>query len=259
MKLEQLASLLKKDAADLEGSLSLQKTDEVPFEQISREIEAALKQQHISGLSEGKKQGEGKAKREILTDLESKIKGKFDVSGNLDEMIEALSEKVSKPIPGADEKIIKERDAWKAKFDEVQNQLTQKVKEFERVELVSTVKGKLKPILEKYSFVTPKVEQVALENYINGNEFIISGDDVFIVQDGKPVVAFETTAEKHFAEFGTPKDQRKTFPGAATQKPGGTSYGTTQKELFTALRAAKTPEEAATIQQQIASLDSQTN
>jgi hypothetical protein len=259
MKLEQLASLLKKDAADLEGSLSLQKTDDVPFEQISREIEAALKQQHISGLSEGKKQGEGKAKREILTDLESKIKGKFDVSGNLDEMIEALSEKVSKPIPGADEKVIKERDAWKAKFDEVQNQLTQKVREFERVELVSTVKGKLKPVLEKFSFISTKAEQRALDDFINGNVFTISGEDVFIEKDGKPLFQFDQIAEQHFADFGTPKDQKKTFPGAAPQKPGGTSYGTTQKELFTALRAAKTPEEAATIQQQIASLDSQTN
>ena len=253
MKLEQLASLLKKDAAELANTLSLQITDEVPEGVISKEFESSLKLARIEGISEGKRQGEGKAKKEALLHVESVLKNKFEVDGStFDEIVENLTGKVGKVEYLKDDTVIKQRDAWKLKHDELQKLYETKIKEFEMIETKSKVKSKLDPYLEKFEFMTDRVKQEAVNSFIHGNKFVIENEDIFLEAEGKLFNNFEQVAEKHLQEWGKPKGSSTKIP--IPSGTGATNYGSTEAELFKALRNAKTPEEAAAIQKELEKL-----
>jgi len=254
MKLEQLALLLKKDAAELAGSLNLQVTDEVPDEKLERLLTETIKVVELTSLSEGKRQAEGRAKKEVLTQTEKLLKERFDVDGaNLEEIIESLSQKVGKVEYKTDEKVLKERDAWKQKAEKEAQEKEQLKKQFERVEVLSTVKQKLSPIMGKFEFPTERVKQIAFEQFTNNREFLISDDAIFVIQDGKPVGSFDSFAEAHFKDFGKLIDKQGVPP--SRDHKSATSYGTNQKELMDALRRAKTMDEKNTILNQLKALD----
>jgi len=88
---------------------------------------------------------------------------------------------------------------------------------------------------------------------VDSNEYLNSGEHIFPTQDGKPIGDFDQFAEKHFSEFGKPKQAVKVIPGGTGT--GSTSYGTTAAELFKQLRTAKTPEEKAIIQEKLKAFD----
>lgn len=255
MKLEQLASLLKKDASELSSTLNLEISADVPDEKLTTILTEHIKLIEVSSLSEGKKQGEGKAKREVLSQAEKLLKEKFEVDGNnFDEIVEALTGKVGKVEIKADEKVIKERDAWKAKAEQAIAEKENLKKSFERIEVLSEVKQKLNPIIGKFEFPTEKVKEIAFEQFTKDKEFLISEGSIFIMQDGKPVGTFETLAENHFKDFGKPIQSGSGAP-PNRQSGSSTSFGTTTKELMQSLRQAKTPEERSTILQQLKALE----
>lgn len=255
MNLEQLASMLEKDAAELEVTLKLQKTDEVPAEVIQKEVKSSLKLAAITGISEGKKQAEGRAKKETLTEVERALKSKFEVDGNnFDELLEALSGKVGKVEYKADEKVIKERDIFKAKYEAERLKNEETLKKFEKIETHGKVKSKLEPILGKFEFATDRVKEIAINSFLESSEFLISGNEIFLVQDGKPVTSFDQFAEKHMSEFGKAKQEGKVIP-KINGLPGNTSYGNNPKELIESLRKATTAEEKAAIQELLKKFD----
>ena len=256
MKLEQLALLLKKDAKELAGSLNVQEGEEVSPDKTEKLLTEQLKIAELQGISEGKKQAEGRAKREVLQSVEKVLKERFEITGDgFDEMVEQLSLKVNaKPIEVKDDKVLKERDAWKQKAEKEAAEKEVLKKQFEKIEKLSEVKQKLTPLLGRYEFPTEKVKQIAIDQFTEANDFLITDGQIFILQDGKPIGTFDTIAEKHFRDFG--KVIEKGVPPARDGKPD-VSYGETQKELMESLRKAKTPEEKNTIMQRLKVLDKQ--
>jgi hypothetical protein len=130
----------------------------------------------------------------------------------------------------------------------------EKDKEFEKIETHGKVKSKLQPILGKFEFATDKVKEIAIKSFLDGSEFLISGSDIFLMQEGKPVTSFDQVAETHFSDFGRAKQEGKVLP-KMNGLPGNTSYGNTAKELIDSLRKASTAEEKAAIQEQLKKFD----
>ena len=155
----------------------------------------------------------------------------------------------------ADEKVVKERDAWKAKAEQALLEKENLKKQFERIEILSQVKQKVNPIISKFEFPTEKVKEIAFEQFTNDKEFLISEGAIFIMQDGKPVGTFEQMAENHFKDYGKPIENKNTPPPNRNTGGSHASYGTTVSELMTSLRTAKTPEERATILEQLKAFD----
>jgi hypothetical protein len=203
MKLETLASVLKKDATELSTALNVESGQEVDDTQVSKLLSEHINLITVTSLSEGKKQGEGKAKREVLTDVEKRLKSEFEVDGgNFDELLTGLKSKVGKVEIKADEKVLQELSAWKQKATEAQTELEKFKSDFERQKVISQVKNYLNPIIDKFEFATDKVKEIAIDNLLNGKDFLISGDTTFIVENGNPVGALNELAEKHFNDFG---------------------------------------------------------
>ena len=255
MKLEQLAGMLKKPVKELEDSLNLTNQDEVSDKIIETEINNHIKEIAISNLSEGKKQAEGMARKKVLQEAEAKLKSRFELEdGNFDEMIESLSSKVGRVEKVTDEKIVKERDAWKAKAEKLDSDFQAKLKELERIETNNFIKRKIEPILEKYDFATPKVKEIAVNQFLEGKNFIISGEDVFLEIDGKPQANFSKVTESHFLDYGSIKGVQKQQNPTRPQQEGF-SYGNSLPELAKAMREAKTVDEKNAILEKMKSLE----
>jgi hypothetical protein len=70
MKLEQLAALLKKDATEFSSTLNLDAQAEVPDDILTRELTSFHSELKVNYIAEGKKQGDGMAKRLVMTEAE---------------------------------------------------------------------------------------------------------------------------------------------------------------------------------------------
>ena len=251
MKLEQLASLLGKDATELQGSLNLENQADVPDEILTRELTNFTKELSITKFNEGKKQGEGMAKRLVMTEAEKTLKDTFGVDGNsFNELVENL--KGLKSESKADEKLLKERDQWKAtalsKDTEIQNLKTQ----FETIQVTEKIKTQIVPKLDKFDFATSKVREVAVNDFIQNRKFKIEGSDIFIERNDAFFTLSDSEIENHFKEYGTIKQSSgKGTPPRNT----GTSYGTSKADLFKEIDKATTPEEVARLREELAALE----
>ena len=251
MKLEQLASLLGKDATELQGSLNLENQADVPDEILTRELTNFTKELSITKFNEGKKQGEGMAKRLVMTEAEKTLKDTFGVDGsNFNELVENL--KGLKSESKADEKLLKERDQWKAtalsKDTEIQNLKTQ----FETIQVTEKIKTQIVPKLDKFDFATSKVREVAVNDFIQNRKFKIEGSDIFIERNDAFFTLSDNEIENHFKEYGTIKQSKgKGTPPRNT----GTSYGTSKADLFKEIDKATTPEEVARLREELAALE----
>ena len=251
MKLEQLASLLGKDATELQGSLNLENQADVPDEILTRELTNFTKELSITKFNEGKKQGEGMAKRLVMTEAEKTLKDTFGVDGNsFNELVENL--KGLKSESKADEKLLKERDQWKAtalsKDTEIQNLKTQ----FETIQVTEKIKTQIVPKLDKFDFATSKVREVAVNDFIQNRKFKIEGSDIFIERNEAFFTLSDNEIENHFKEYGTLKQSKG---NGTPPRNTGTSYGTSKADLFKEIDKATTPEEVARLRQELASLE----
>jgi len=251
MKLEQLASLLGKDATELQGSLNLENQADVPDEILTRELTNFTKELSITKFNEGKKQGEGMAKRLVMTEAEKTLKDTFGVDGNsFNELVENL--KGLKSESKADEKLLKERDQWKAtalsKDTEIQNLKTQ----FETIQVTEKIKTQIVPKLDKFDFATSKVREVAVNDFIQNRKFKIEGSDIFIERNDAFFTLSDNEIENHFKEYGTIKQSKG---NGTPPRNTGTSYGTSKADLFKEIDKATTPEEVARLREELAALE----
>lgn len=251
MKLEQLASLLGKDATELQGSLNLENQADVPDEILTRELTNFTKELSITKFNEGKKQGEGMAKRLVMTEAEKTLKDTFGVDGNsFNELVENL--KGLKSESKADEKLLKERDQWKAtalsKDTEIQNLKTQ----FETIQVTEKIKTQIVPKLDKFDFATSKVREVAVNDFIQNRKFKIEGSDIFIERNDAFFTLSDSEIENHFKEYGTIKQSKG---NGTPPRNTGTSYGTSKADLFKEIDKATTPEEVARLREELAALE----
>ncbi len=251
MKLEQLASLLGKDATELQGSLNLESQADVPDEILTRELTNFTKELSITKFNEGKKQGEGMAKRLVMTEAEKALKDTFGVDGsNFNELVENL--KGLKSESKADEKLLKERDQWKAtalsKDTEIQNLKTQ----FETIQVTEKIKTQIVPKLDKFDFATSKVREVAVNDFIQNRKFKIEGSDIFIERNDAFFTLSDNEIENHFKEYGTLKQSKG---NGTPPRNTGTRYGTSKADLFKEIDKATTPEEVARLREELAALE----
>lgn len=257
MKLEFIADLLKKDATELVSTLNLQDVqDEVPENALKDLISNHIKEVEINAKVLGKKEGEGMAKRTILTDAEKKLKTSFEVDGkdfddilsNLNAKFETLSKSGSK-----DEDLKKQVDTWKNTVKDLQSKLESKDKEFESIRTKEVVKNKILPVMGKFDFATPKVQEIALNQFLETNAFKIEGDDLFLEKDGKYFSNALELAENHFKDFGKPKENKG--PNAPNTRNGLNGNANTLKDLLAEVNKAKTSEERQSIMARIEALE----
>ena len=254
MKLEQLASLLKKDATELVSTLNLQDgQQEVDDEIAVKEIDNFVRELSITKLNEGKKQGEGMAKRTVLSDAEKKIKEKFSIDGNgFDELIESLSTKISSQP--SDEKWKKEIEILKAKHDDQKNKYEALLTNVSKIETKSKVNSRLEKVFDKIEFPTSKVRDIALNDFIDTYQFEDSESGLYAKKGDKVIVDVELLALNHFKEYGKEKAVQSAKPNVTFPNSSFTGSKTIE-ELYKEIDLAKTPEERANVLDEIKKLD----
>ena len=252
MKLEQLASLLGKDATELEGTLNLQSSDDVQDDILTRELTNFHKELAITKLNEGKIQGEGKAKRLVMTEAERTLKDTFGIDGkDFNEIVENL--KGLKSDSKGDEKLKADAEKWKqtalAKDTEINNLKSQ----FENIQTTEKIKGQILPKLDKFEFATSKVREVAVNEFLNNRKFKVEGSDIFIEKNDAFFTLSDNEIENHFKEYGVVKTQRPN--GTPPRKQDGTSYSKDKASIYKEIEKATTPEQIAELREQLANLE----
>jgi hypothetical protein len=254
MKLEQMATLLKKDATELVRALNLTEGQEEVSDDIAvKEINNFIREIEISKLSEGKKQGEGMAKRTILSDAEKKIKEKFNVEGaSFDDLIESLSSKVnSQPT---DDKFKKEIDLWKAKHDDLTNKYNGLLTNVTKIDTKAKVTSKLSTVFDKIDFPSGKVKEIAINDFVEQYQFEEAESGLYAKQGERVIIDIENLALTHFREYGKVKEVQSAKPNVTFPN---TSYtgSKTMEELFAEIPKAKTAEERVLILEEIKKLE----
>lgn len=253
MKVEQLATLLKKDATELQGTLNLEGQAEVPDDILTRELTNFHSELKVNYIAEGKKQGEGMAKRLVMTEAERTLKDTFGIDGkDFNEIVENL--KGLKSEGKTDEKMKADLDKWKqtalAKDTEIQTLKNQ----FETIQVTEKIKGQILPKLDKFEFATSKVREVAISEFLNNKKFKVEGSDIFIERNDAFFTLSETEIDNHFKEFGTVK-QNNSKGTPPRQTTGGTSYGSSKADILKAIDKAKTAEEITDLRTQLNALE----
>lgn len=242
MKLEFLASVLKKDAAELESTLNLSNQDEVPEDKLKSIFENHFNDVRITALSEGKRQGEGKAKKEVLNEAEKQLKGQFDLGGaTFAEMITELDTKLkSKTKVETDDKALTELKLWKQKYAEKETEMVNMQNQFRLIQTKEQIKSKFADVFGMFEFASPKVEQIAFDELVDGKKWTITETDAYFEQGDKLVTNPTKFIEEHLSLFGKPKGKaiNQNRPQA-----NGTSYGNDLETLQKAFNSAKTIEE----------------
>lgn len=253
MKLEQLAVLLSKDPAELSSTLNLEVSVDVPEDILTRELTNFHKEIGVTKFNEGKKQGEGMAKRLVMTEAEKTLKETFGIDGkDFNEIVENLKGLKSDGKP--DEKLKSELDKWKQTALSKDNEIASLKSEFEKIQTTEKLKSSILPKLDKFEFATAKVREVAINEFLNTKKFKIEGSDIFLERNDNTFVTLsDSVIDEHFKEFGTIKANGKTNTPPRTQTQ--TSYGKTASEILKAIDNAKTPEELQDLRQQLASLE----
>jgi hypothetical protein len=254
MKLEQMASLLKKDATELVSALNLTEGQEEVSDEIAvKEISNFIREIEISKLVEGKKQGEGMAKRTILSDAEKKIKEKFNVEGaSFDDLIESLSTKVN--TQPSDDKYKKEIDLWKAKHDDLINKYNGLLTNVTKIETKTKVTSKLSTVFDKIDFPSNKVKELAINDFVEQFQFEEAESGLYAKQGERVIIDIENLALNHFKEYGKMKEVQSAKPNVTFPNMSYTGKKT-MDELFAEIPKAKTPEEQAQILDEIAKLE----
>lgn len=253
MKLEQLASLLGKDAKELEGTLNLQSSDDVQDDILTRELTNFTKELGVTKFNEGKKQGEGMAKRLVMTEAEKTLKDTFGIDGkDFNEIVENLKGLKSdggKP----DEKLKADAEKWKQTALAKDNEISNLKSQFENIQVTEKIKSQILPKLDKFEFATSKVREVAVNEFLNNRKFKVEGSDIFIEKNDAFFTLSETEIDNHFKEYGVVKAGKPN--GTPPRHQSSTSYPKTRTELFKAIDNAKTSEEIAELKEQLATLE----
>lgn len=255
MKLEILAGLLEKPATELATTLNVAEASDVADSVSSKALKEHILEAVETAKLKAKSEAEGKQTRLTKLALEKTVKEKFAFikATSIDEMLVELETEFAKRAPENSEAQKLEIEALKLKAKTAEDKLTLKEQEIAEAAQVGAISKKLEKHLAKYEFASDEVKQIAVTNYIKANKFIVSGDDLFLEKEGKPVVNFDKDIEAHLVKFG-----KIVTPGKTTSVPGETPKNdlpdTTRKGLFTALRSATDPAERARIQEQINSL-----
>lgn len=265
MEIGVLADLLGKDATELQDTLNLDKeAKEVSNEIVVKEITAYIDNVKKSEFSRGKDQGKGWGEKEAKKEAEKLLGSSFGLSGNLSEMVSTLSTKLESS-KGANPDA-----ALQKKYDLLNDKFTTVTKEFEdyktgisKKEEKSFLIGKINPVLEKYEG-SSKMKELAMKDLLNSFDYQRNGDDIDLLdKEGNLLkkegsyVSLEDFADQYFSNTLTVAGQKeKKKPGI----PGGGKAGYTPKAddlegLFKELRAAKTADERAAIQERIKELD----
>jgi hypothetical protein len=246
MKVELLASILEKDAAEFSSTLNLEDgVDEVSQEVAQKEISEYISELKISKLSEGKTQGEGMAKRLVRTEIESLMKRELGVEGKFDEMVESLKAKLSGTKETNNDDNEKQSLALKAKISDLEETIFSQKSKFLKIESDTKVKGKLGSLIDTFEFATPKVKQVAVDSYLNSRKFTFSDDDIFIDNNGTLSAKFNEDVEKHFLDFAVKKQPKEKKP--TSLKIDSTDYGNDLSELNKQYSNATTADEKKAI------------
>jgi len=202
----------------------------------------------VSKLSEGKKQAEGMIKRKVLSEAEKKIKEKFDVSGETyEELLESLNEKIHLQTSNVGDQFKKEKEILKSKVSFLESELEKVKSEFERSTSEKVIIDKISPYLQRFEFVTEKVKQMAIQDYLNSRKFINSDGEIFLEIDDKPVAAIEHDFEKHALQYAVLKNQNSPTKKPTSVEISGTdaSFGDSISELLKALKTAPVDEREA--------------
>lgn len=252
MKLESLASLLGKDATELQGTLNLEGQADVPDDILTRELTNFTKELSVTKFNEGKKQGEGMAKRLVMTEAEKTLKDTFEIEGsNFNEIVENL--KGLKSDGKTDDKLKADLDKWKqtalAKDTEIQNLKSQ----FETIQVTEKIKSQILPKLERFEFATPKVREVAVNEFLNNKKFKVEGSDIFIEKNDAFFTLGESEIENHFKEYGIVKATNS--KGTPPRKQDGTSYPKDKASIYKEIEKATTSEQIAELREQLAALE----
>lgn len=250
MKLETLASVLKKDATELATALNVADGEtEVSDDLAKKELDLFYNQLAIEKLSEGKKQEEGKAKRIVTTDLERKLKETFGVDGaNFDEIIG----NIAKPAAVDDSKTKKDLDVYKAKATELETKYNDLLTKQEKSEMSNKVLGTLGSVIDTFTFATPKVKEIAISNFVNSYNFEDSENGIYAKVDDRIIIDINGLATKHFKDYGSEKTPEKKPKLDAAGDPIGAKN---IKDLLASIPSAKTAEERAEILAEIKRLE----
>ena len=254
MKTEQIASMLEIDQTELESTYKLTQESEIDEKLLTDIVKAQLKEIRVRNLSEGKKQGEGKAKREARTEIENILKEKFNVTGLFDDQVNSLQEILNKKQGSGDEiqALRNDNQTLKNQIGSLEKVVKEKDDMFKTIEVNSTVKQKLFPLIKDLDFTTEKVKDIAIKDFLSSNKFEMTDNgEVLIEKNGTLTTLFEKNAKDHFLQYA--KESTPT-PRAASFQASNNGYGTDLKTLTTAYRNAKTTEEKASIQKEMKQL-----
>ena len=253
MKLEQLAALLKKDATEFSSALNLEVTSEVSDEILTRELTNFHKELEITKLNEGKIQGEGKAKRLVMTEAERTLKDAFGVDGStFNEIVENL--KGLKSDGKTDDKLKSDVEKWKQTALAKDNEIKDLRNQFETIQVTEKIKSQILPKLDKFDFATSKVREVAVNEFLNNRKFKVEGSDIFIEKNDAFFTLSENEIENHFKDYGVLKSNKSNgTPPRQTQS--GTSYGTSKSDLLKEIEKAGTIEELAALREKLNALE----
>ena len=253
MKLEQLASLLGKDVMELEGTLNLQSSDDVQDDILTRELTNFHKELAITKLNEGKIQGEGKAKRLVMTEAERTLKDTFGVDGsNFNEIVENL--KGLKSDGKTDDKLKADLDKWKQTALAKDNEIQTLKNQFETIQVTEKIKSQILPKLDRFDFATSKVREVAVNEFLSNRKFKVEGSDIFIEKNDAFFTLSENEIDNHFKDYGVLKSNKPNAT-APRQTNGATSYGTTKADILKAIDKATTSEELSQLREQLNALE----
>lgn len=255
MKLELLSGLLGKPVEDLRGSLNLESgQEEVPDDLVVNKVKEFINLEKLNakqnGISEGKKQSDGRFVREKMEEVEKKLKEAGIEGSNFDEQLNFIATKKNSGTGDLNKDLENKYNILKVKFEQVEKEKNGLTEKFQKIGLEKGLTKKLSGLIEKFQFSTDHVKNKAIEDFINSNKFLENDGDVFLLDaDGKPTAKFEETAQNHFSQWGQIK-QGGSAPPARTGGQTGT-FGNTLEELFASLRKATTPEDMAAIQEKI--------
>lgn len=258
MKVEFLAGLLSKPVTELAATLKVAEKSDLTQEQYGKLLEDHIKESVEDAKLKAREESDKKHTRLVKTALEKTVKEKFPFvkAAMIDDMLTELEEEFSKRKPEDSEARKLEIEALKLKAKTAEDKLTAKEQELAEKEQRGTIAKKLDKHLAKYEFASDKVKELAVAEFMKANKFIVSGEDLFLEKDGKPVVNFEADINAHLAAFGKPVTPGKpSGVPSETPKPGeGESADTSRAGLFKSLRATTDPAERARIQEQINNL-----
>lgn len=259
MKLELLAGLLGKTAEDLRGSLNLandlqEVEDEMAVNKVREFINLEKLNAKQNGISEGKKQSDGRFVREKMEEVEKKLKDIGIEGANFDEQINFIAANKKADTSEVNKDLQKKYEILRVKFEEAEKEKNNLVDKFHKIGLEKGLQKKLSGMIDKFQFATEHVKTKAIEDFINSNKFLENDGEVFLLDnEGKPTAKFDEVAQSHFGQWGELKQAGQGAPPARVGQNMG-SFGNTPEELYSSLRKATTPEETASILEKIGKL-----